>query len=99
MVCVPAASEAMVKVALVRAADVLTLTGPPRLLPSIWNWTVPVGAATPGNGTLMLAVNVTPWPADNGLADDVTTMLVLALLIVWPPVNAPLLLANVLSPL
>src|SRR5712692_8338277 len=99
MVCVPAASEAVVNVALVRAPDVLTFTGLPTLLPSIWNWTVPVGEATPGNGTLMLTVKVTAWASDTGLADDVTTMLLLALVIICPPINVPLLLANVLSPL
>src|SRR5947209_4912373 len=42
-VCEPAANDVMVKSAVARPPEALTSTGLPTLLPSIWNWTVPVG--------------------------------------------------------
>jgi hypothetical protein len=62
--------------------------------------TVPVGppaAVVPGAFAVTVAVKVTDWPDDDGLAEEVTVMLVLA----WPTVRlnaAELLAAKLLSP-
>ena len=47
---------------------------------------MPVGLATavlPGLTTLTVAVNVTAWPYTDGLPDEATVALVLALLTTW----------------
>src|SRR5437660_8356835 len=98
MACAPTASVAVLKEAVVKPPGVLTLTGLPALLPSIWNWTVPVGVPAPGAGMLTVAVKMMVWPDTDGLVEDVTAVLVLALLTVCPPARVPLLLAKLLSP-
>src|SRR5215472_1937901 len=98
-VWLPTARLAVLKEAVVIPPKVLTLTGMPALLLSIWNWTVPVGVPAPGALTLMVAVKVTDWPKTEGLTEEVTAVLVLALPTVWPPFREPLLLAKLPSPL
>src|SRR5260370_32453470 len=80
MVCRPTANVAMLKEAVVTPPEVLTLTGLPASLPSIWNWTVPVGAPAAGAVMLTVTVNVTLWLEIDGLAEETSTVLVLALL-------------------
>src|SRR5215469_16458521 len=98
-VCVPTAGLAVLKEAVVIPPKVPTLTGLPALLLSIWNWTVPVGVPAPGVVTLMAAVKVTDWPKTEGLTEEVTAVLVLALPTVWPLLREPLLVAKLPSPL
>ncbi len=45
--------------------------------------TVPVGAPTAGETTLMVAVKVTVWPKTEGLLELATVVVVLPLLTVW----------------
>jgi hypothetical protein len=73
---VPTDNVAVLKVAVVTPPVVLTFTGLP-VLPSITNWTVPVGV--PGELSLIVAVNVTVWPEIDGLAEELTAVLVAAL--------------------
>src|SRR5438874_811635 len=96
MVCMPAARVVVLKEAVVTPARVLTFIGLAALLPSIWNWTDPVGVPPPGVVTEMIAVKDTLCPDTDGLMEEATIALVLALLTVWPPVKVPVLLANVL---
>jgi hypothetical protein len=42
------------------------------------NVTVPVGVPLPGATALTVAVNMTDWPTVEGLADEVTVVVVLA---------------------
>ena len=44
MVCVPAARDELVKVAVIMPPTLVTTTGAPRLTPPAWNWTVPYSA-------------------------------------------------------
>src|SRR5438876_177253 len=96
-VCVPTAKALVLKEALVTPLVVLTFTGLPTLLPSIWNWTVPVGVPAPGAVMLTVAVMVMLCRKADGLADDVTAVFVAAWLMVC--VRLALLPAKVLSPL
>ena len=60
---------------------------------------MPVGLATavvPGLATLTVAVKVTAWPETEGLTDEATVVLVLALLTTW--VKVPRLKAKLSSP-
>jgi hypothetical protein len=75
------------------------VTGAPALLPSITNWTVPVGVPDPGAAAVTVAVKVTVCPFADGFCDDVTPVAVFALFTVWPPETDPLLLLKLLSPL
>src|SRR5437773_1194783 len=77
-VCVPTARVVLMAAAVI-PPEVVTFTGLPKLLPSITNWTVPVGVPAPGLCTLRMAVKVTDWPDADGLGEDMTTMFVLAL--------------------
>jgi hypothetical protein len=52
-------------------------TGEPKSLPSIVNWTLPVGVAPPPLAVTR-AVNVTLWPNVDGLAEDETVVVVAA---------------------
>jgi|SRR6266404_4715244 len=52
------------------------LTGGPKLLPSIANWTVPVRVPEPGATALTVAVKVTNWPKTEGLAEEATVVVV-----------------------
>ena len=49
--------------------------------------TLPVGIPAPGATAVTVAVNVTSWPALEGLADDITVVLVDAWLTVWVAVD------------
>ena len=51
----------------------------PEATPSILNCTDPVGAVEPDAGAIC-AVKVSPWPKTDGLADDVTVVVVATLL-------------------
>jgi hypothetical protein len=82
-VWLPVVSAAELKEALVTPPVVLTLTGPPAFVPSIWNCTVPVGVPAPGAVTLMVAVKVTLWPDTEGLAEATTATVLVALVTVW----------------
>src|SRR5438128_2500972 len=88
----------MLKEAVVTPPVVLTLTGLPALLPSIWNWTVPVGVPEPGATAVTVAVKVAIWPAGAGLSDDMSVVLVDAWLTVWLVIDEELE-AKVVSPL
>src|SRR5438552_18977084 len=99
MLCVPPASEAVDKEAVVTPPLVLTLTGLPALLPSIWNCTVPEGVPPPGDVILIVAVNVTAWPGTDGLTEELTAVLVFALFTDSPPVKPALLPTQLASPL
>ena len=55
-----------------------TVTGDPKLLPSIANCTVPLGVPVPGAVALTVAVNVTDWPNTEGLVEELTDVVVLA---------------------
>jgi hypothetical protein len=72
----------VLKAAVVTPPEVLMLTGLPALLPSIWNWAVPLGVPLPGPVMLMLAVKVTFCPVVDGLAEATTAVLVLAFVMV-----------------
>jgi len=54
------------------------------LVPSL-NVTVPLGWPAPGAVTAMLALSVTSWPYTDGFGDDVTAMVVFALVIASVP--------------
>ncbi len=66
-------------------------------VPPSWKVTVPVGAAAPGAMSPTVAVKVTFWPNAEGLAEDVTVVVVLTWLTVWTR-PAELLSAKLLSP-
>jgi len=52
------------------------VTGDPKLLPSITNWTVPVRVPEPGVTGFTVAVKVTDWPNADGLDETVTAVAV-----------------------
>jgi hypothetical protein len=83
---------------LVWAVPPLKATGVPKLVPSTTNWTVPVGVPVPGETTAIVAVKVTLWPLTDGVTEDVTLVVVFALLTVWPPASEPLLATKLPSP-
>jgi hypothetical protein len=45
-------------------------TGMPKFVPSIWNWTVPVGIPRLGVLAAIVAVKLTGWLKTEGLADE-----------------------------
>src|SRR5204863_7205641 len=45
--------------------------------------TVPAGVPAPGEVALLVAVNVTDWPNTVGFVEEISAVLVFALLIVW----------------
>ena len=61
------------------AAPLLRLTGLPKFVLSITNWTVPLGVPLPGPLAAIITVNVTFWPSTDGFAEEVSTVLVVAL--------------------
>jgi hypothetical protein len=89
MVWLPAARVLMVKVAM----PPLRVPVPRVVLPSE-KVTVPVGVPP---ALVTTAVKVTDWPNTEGLAEEVTVVVVLALFTCW--VTLPLLVAKELSPL
>ena len=52
-------------------------------MPSTLNVTVPVRVPAPGDTTLTVPVNVTDEPNNEGLADELTVVVVLAVVTVW----------------
>src|SRR5438445_5935319 len=76
-------SVLVVKLAVVTPPEVVTLTGPPELAPSTANCTVPVGVPAPEPVTATVAVKVTAWLGAEGLTEDFTVVLLVALLTVW----------------
>ena len=69
----------------VLVATPLTATaGLPTSVPSILNWTVPVGVPAPGAVAVTVAVNCTPCPKTEGLMSALTVVVVPALLTTWP---------------
>ena len=62
-----------------------TDTAPPKLTPSSLNWTVPVGVPEAGEVTVTVAVKVTDCPNTDGATEEVTVVVVLALVIVNVP--------------
>src|SRR5438270_13494226 len=95
----PTAKVAVLKLAMVAPPIVRTLTGLPTLLPSIWNWTVPVGVPAAGAVMVMVAVKVMFWPVIDGLMVDATAVLVPLLLTVCVAVRVLPLAALSPSPL
>ena len=63
------------------------------------NCTVPVGVPAPGDTAVTVALKVTGWPNTEGLTEELTAVVLLALLTVWPPESVPLLVLKPLSPL
>src|SRR5438094_9874291 len=85
MLCVPALSELMLKVAVVTPADVEAAPVPIVAAPSL-NVTVPLGSAAalvPGAVMLMVAVNVTLWPNTDGFTLDARAVVVSAAWTTW----------------
>ena len=76
------------------AASVLVAN---ELVPSL-NVTVPVGVPAPGNTALTVAVRTTAWPNTEGLAEEASTVALLALFTVWVKVDDVLVL-KLVSPL
>jgi hypothetical protein len=96
MVCEPGAKEAVLNEAVVTPPVVVTLAGPPALLPSITNCTVPLGVPVPAV-TLTVAVNVTLCPNTVAPVKGLSVVLVVALVTVWVRAVA-VLPAKLLSP-
>jgi len=72
-----------VAVAVLVAPPPDNVTGDPKALPSIANWTAPVRVPEPGAIALTVAVNVTGCPRTDGLAEEATVVAVLAWFTVW----------------
>src|SRR5205807_540376 len=98
MVRVPTVRAEVLKNDVVTPPMVVTLTGLPALLPSIWNCTVPVGVFERAAVPRIVPSIPTRRSSDLGLTEELTAVLVLALLTTCPPVKVPLLLAKLLSP-
>ena len=81
-----------VVVALLVALPPTRVTGLPKFVPSIWNCTVPVGVPEPGGLAATVAVKVTDWAKTEGLAVEVTVVVVLSWETVW--VSVPVLAAK-----
>jgi hypothetical protein len=62
------------------------------------NVTVPEGSPAPGAVAVTTAVKMIACPYTAGLADEVTVVVVLALLTVCPPVRVPVLTLKLPSP-
>jgi hypothetical protein len=92
------ANEEVLKEAVLRPPAVVTLTGLPVGLPSTTNCTVPLGVPMPGAATLTVAVKLTFWPDTEGLTEELTSVVVLALATVCIKLLAVLVL-KLLSPL
>src|SRR5437868_13533887 len=93
---VPLPNVLLVKVAVVTPPVVLTATGLPVFVLSICHCTVPVGVPLPGAVTPMVAVKVTLCPDADGLAEELTVVVVLAGLTTC--VSVPVLPAKLVSP-
>jgi hypothetical protein len=73
------------------ASPPVRVTGLPKFVPSMTNCTVPVGVPLPGAVTLTVAVKLTLWPANEGLTEESTTVLVVPLATIWVRAKAVLL--------
>src|SRR5437660_1214093 len=101
MECVAAERLEILKVAVVTAAAVPSVPCP-RLVDPSKKVTMPLGFppnVPPGPFTLTVAVKVTDCPNEDGLDEELTTVLVPALLTVCPPDRVPLLGEKLLSSL
>jgi hypothetical protein len=78
MECEPMESELVVK----RALPAFSVPVPKTAAPSL-NVTLPEGVPAPGLTTATVAVKATDWPETDGLAEEVTTVVVLARLTTW----------------
>src|SRR5262245_3892182 len=77
------------------------VAGPPRFVPSIVNWTVPVGVPLPLLA-VTVAVEVTVWPHTEGFTEARAVALLRAAdweLTTWPPVRVPVPVVKLPSPL
>src|ERR1700687_2970218 len=86
MVWLAVDNVAVVQVAVVTPLVVLTAAAAQMVLVPSVKVTVPLGLATavlPGLLTLTVAVKVTVWPDTDGLTDEDTVVVVLALLTTW----------------
>ena len=79
MLCVATESEAVCSFAVNTPPLLDTATGLPRSTPPSWNCTVPTG--TPA-GTVIVAVNVTCCPENDGFSEDPRAAWLAALLMV-----------------
>src|SRR6202023_287219 len=59
------------------------LTQPAMLTPPSWKVTVPVGVPAPGGLAVTVAVKVPLWPATEGLAEELSAVVVASWLTVW----------------
>ena len=80
------------------AWPLVKLTGAPKFVPSTANCTVPPLSNVPEPATTA-AVKVVAWPKVEGFAEELTLVVVLALLTTCPPLSVPLLPTKVVSPL
>ncbi len=94
MLCPPRLNTDVLNV----AEPLLSATGEPRLLPPSLNCTVPVGVPDPGGTADTVTVKVTDWPKTEGLLFEVTTVKLLAWLIVCVG-SEPVLPVKFVSPL
>jgi hypothetical protein len=85
MLCTPVASDDVLKV----AAPLVTVTGEPSDVAPSENCTLPAGAPSPGDVTEIVAVNVTPLPASDGLLDAPSVSDVAAAFTAWDKVLLP----------
>ena len=91
----PAANVEVVKVALPE----LSRFEVPRVVVPFLNVTVPVGMPLPGEFAVTVAVKVTAWLNTEGLADELTVVVVASLLTTWGEAESlPLLLPQVALP-
>jgi len=75
-----------------------SVTGEPKLLPSIVNCTVPLGVPVPGATAATVAVKLTACPYTDGFRLDTTVVLLLAGLTTCPPLNVPVLVVKSVFP-
>jgi hypothetical protein len=85
----------MLRVALPLASSVLV---PRRVDPSL-KVTVPAGVPAPGPTAATCAVKVTAWPETEGLAEELSAVVVPALFTVWVSAVGVLLLLKSVPPL
>ena len=77
-----------------------TANGPPALVPSITNWTVPPGVlGEPMTGATEAPRTTVSPTVDGFFVDTTVTDVAGRLLTVWPPERAPVLVAKLVLPL
>ena len=59
------------------------VTAEPKLEPSTWNWTLPVGVPEPGAAALTVTVKLIAWFNTEGLDEETTREVVPSLLTTW----------------